>query len=254
MADDGVNGGVNGGVNDGLDLLDLDAIGYELFTIKKTVPVLDPETDEPMLDPATQQYQMEPRRWDLHDDVPAELMVRLFVLMRREERQLTTTATTAADVPDQDTRDTLDSLEESLQAAEDRALATLARKDGVVTRVCLDIFRHTYPATREKQLRQWFSAGEREVIAMRFFGHRGMLFSPAQPPTPSTTPTQTPPAAAETRLTPPLAPADKPKQPSRPAATRSSGASRSQSQKPTAAKAATATAPKATRRSARAAD
>ena len=147
------------------EILNFDLVSYDVVPVEKTVPKLD-EHDQPVVDTATGELVRETRRWELRDDVPAERMIRLFALVQNKAREVGPKLAT---------------LENAEQMADQ-----MDETDGVMTNVCLAIFRHTYPITSEAQLRAWFTTTERQAIVSRFFFPRGSASSPAPPSTPST--------------------------------------------------------------------
>ena len=146
------------------EILNFDLVSYDVVPIEKTVPKLD-EHDQPVVYSPTGEPVRETRHWELRDDVPAERMIRLFALVQKQARE---------------TGPKLATLEDAEQLVEE-----MDRTDEVMTNVCLSIFRHTYPATSEAQLRAWFTTTERQAIVSRFFFPRGSESSPAPPSTPS---------------------------------------------------------------------
>ena len=126
------------------EVLDLDAVLVERTTIRKTPP-----------------GEREPREWALRDDVPPEIMLRVFRLMKHSQDARDAVQRIVASVDEHG--------EEGVVAATEQMERLLRDQEDETLAIALAIFQHSYPDTTAEQLRAWFTRNERGSIVGLFF-------------------------------------------------------------------------------------
>lgn len=125
------------------------------------------------------------RTWSLRDDIPVEVMLRVFRLMGNARQNATAVQKVDVETPAGAGDDQVDEIftaitvmQQSLETYIDEALD-----------VCLGIWQHSYPETTREELRAWFTHEERERIVQLFFSRRlaaSRQLSSATTPEPTT--------------------------------------------------------------------
>lgn len=133
-----------------------------------------------------------PRTWSLRDDVPVEVMLRVFDLMELAQEQQSRE------------RPNADAAPEELLAAMRTERAAFRQLIDLTVDTLLDIWRHSYPEMTAEQLRAYFNHEERMGLVRLFFTRRLVASSnPSSATTPSTSPEEVEqtPAPAPNRAT-----------------------------------------------------
>ncbi len=152
-------------------VVNLDEVLVERTEIRKTVP-----------------GEQVPRVWHLRDDIPAEVMLRVFRLMKSARDSGAAAKSAVDELSAKDGSAIEDEMVDAITAMEER----LKEHVQETLEITLDIWRHSYPATTEDELRDWFTHEERERLVQLFFSRRLMgSLSPSSGTTGTTTMSKT---------------------------------------------------------------
>lgn len=155
------------------EVLDLDAVVVDRITVKKRLP-----------------GEAEPHEWALRDDVPPEIMLRVFRLMKHGNDASTMVQEIVAGADQNDADAVVAATEKIERLLLDQAEETLS--------IALGIFQHTYADVTAEQLRGWFTRKEVEGIVRLFFLR---LLNGSSNPSSAATPNATNSQAAEPNRT-----------------------------------------------------
>ncbi len=126
------------------EILDLDAVVVDRITVRKRLP-----------------GETEPHEWALRDDVPPEIMLRVFRLMKHGEDASKMVQEIVAGANQKDA--------DAVVAATDQIERLLLDQAEETLSIALGIFQHSYPEVTAEQLRGWFTRKEVEGIVRLFF-------------------------------------------------------------------------------------